>query len=621
MTQTCVSISTGTSGPDQRVNYAHGMVLGVDDFTTEQNYWLYHRYLALRGLSGMGTVYGLQVTAQTPADDADDVQVTVSTGMLVDQFGRDAVIRCPQCARLGAWLAAKEQTTPGTVASQRGPAGEITVYVVARYDQCLDALVPLPGSPCSSSDQIATPSRITDSWEVDLTFDPPAMPRWDADRRLARLLSLVDSVPGLPETDSDEALLLAAVRALLDQADDGPSALWPPGTPPLPSFRIPAESAADILDRVFVVWVTEVRPLLLPDLTTPYLAPPSGLEPAPEVLLASITFVPADPFDTTAPVIVSFDAPDDSGRPYLLHTGLIQLLRTLDTDELPQLLPQDIAQLSALANSDGQLLEIKLWFTFGEPVSLPKTIEVSLPDGRKRSYRTDPVGGDTFSDRWSLLPTGGTTHLKVTDDEMVRVAFPGDRVRIGSEQDNRTLAEAQLDGLLLTNAEPDGTVFAYGNARVAPAPPPEPEPQPPAEQRASVDFVTITGSTKGREVLIIETWFHPQPYGPVDDVLVEKPAVRIFDEQTGQDLQILGMDQHPGGYRNVWTITTKVPENQVPFPAYLRLLFLVDDTVVDARGNGTSLGKWIDETGILFVGWDRDQRLITAFSRHELPRE
>ena len=120
-TETCVSLTTGTLSPDQRVNYAYGMVLGVDEFLTEQQHRLEKGYLHERALHGYGTVYGLHVTAGQAADDTDDVEVRVSTGMLIDQYGREAVITCDQCARLGAWLAAQEQASPGTVASRPRP--------------------------------------------------------------------------------------------------------------------------------------------------------------------------------------------------------------------------------------------------------------------------------------------------------------------------------------------------------------------------------------------------------------------------------------------------------------------------------------------------------------------
>ncbi len=151
VTEPCVSPTTGVLSPDLRVNYAYGMVLGVDEFLQEQLYHLSKDYLHERALHGFGTVSGLAVSVG-PTPDNNDYTVSVSMGVAIDQWGREIVIRCDQCARLGAWLGVQEQADPGTIAEHLGPEGQLTVYVVASYAECLDALVPLPGQPCSSSD-------------------------------------------------------------------------------------------------------------------------------------------------------------------------------------------------------------------------------------------------------------------------------------------------------------------------------------------------------------------------------------------------------------------------------------------------------------------------------------
>ncbi|BAK35290.1 hypothetical protein MLP_22760 [Microlunatus phosphovorus NM-1] len=616
MTQTCISTSTVTSSPDQRVAYAHGMVLGVDDLVTEQNYWLYHRYLAQRGLAGMGTVYGLQVTASAVDRDAE---VRVSPGLLVDQFGRDAVIRCPQCARLGQWLTARELAQPGTIGEHRDPSGVLTVYVVARYDQCLDTFVPLPGSPCSTSDELMTPSRIRDSWEVDLSFDRPAMPRWDTDRRLARLLSLVDAVPGLPEADSDEPELIAAVLDLINQADDGPGELWPPTSPPDSAqlrFTIPAEAAPDVLDRLFVVWVTQVRPVLLPDLTSPPgIVTPSDPAPVPEILLATLTFSAADPFDVASPEIAGPVDVDDAGRPYLLHSQLLQLLGVLEDDEVVR--PQEIAQLSAQVTTEGQLAAISVWFSadgIGQ-VDLPERVMVTLSDGTGREYRSSPVPSGPFSARWRLIPVTPTSFLTVTDGELVRVTFSGADTQIGTTAESRALRQVIDDGLVLVNADAEGNVAAYATAWIDQVG----TVVPPASPQASVEFATLTPSVRENKVPELEIWFHPQPRGPVDDVLLfpdQDLAVEVFDEQTGNAVPIQQTTRHPT-YTNVWTIVTDAPrDGRQPWPAYLRLRFIVDKIVVEVRGNQLTLGDWIDKAEILFIGWDPRERIVTGFSRH-----
>ena len=114
-TEPCVSLTTGTLSPDQRVNYAYGMVLGVDEFLTEQQYRLEKGYRHERALHGFGTSTGCRSPLAPAADDADDVSHGVAPGCPSTSAAARSVITCDQCARLGAWLAAQEQALPGAV--------------------------------------------------------------------------------------------------------------------------------------------------------------------------------------------------------------------------------------------------------------------------------------------------------------------------------------------------------------------------------------------------------------------------------------------------------------------------------------------------------------------------
>jgi hypothetical protein len=628
MTETCVSLTTGTLSPDQRVNYAYGMVLGVDEFLTEQQHRLEKGYLHERALHGYGTVYGLHVTTDKALDDPNDVQVKVSTGMLIDQYGREAVITCDQCARLGAWLAAQEQASPGSVASHRDQSGELVVYVVARYASCLDALVPLPGTPCSSSAQSSVASRIRDAWDVDLTFDLPPMPRWDADRRLARLLGSVEIVAGLPQNESSEKAIIAAVRALPAQVADGPDDLSldlsPSGSPSsLTGLRLPAETAADALDRIFTVWITQVRPFFEPDLTTPEVPNPSGPDGTDLILLSTIRFKAADPFDPLDPAITAVGLPDDEGRPYLLHTRLIQELRSLR--EAGQLIvrPRELVTLAPSVDASG-LLTLDAWFHLSRPVSLDSQIDVLTETGGVAQFitsATDPGGNPLdFSDVWRLTaPPSFTAH----DGEQLLARFPTDLVFVGG--DSTTLQDLEVDGLVLLNSA-GGEVVAYATVEIDPK-----VSQPPTvDQEPSVEFVTITTSRiVNKELMALELWFHPQPRGPRDnvfiDMFIEKPPFDIFDEMTGNSVPVLLLDHAP--YRNVWRVNTRELDNKQP--AYLRLVFRTEEMkMVDSQGKPImdsktqplqqlTLDGWIQQEKILFIGWDRSRKppQIIAFAR------
>jgi hypothetical protein len=615
MTDTCVSLTTGTLSPDQRVNYAYGMVLGVDEFLTEQQHRLEKGYRHDRALHGYGTVYGLHVTAGEAPDTADDVEVRVATGMLIDQYGREAVITCDQCARLGAWLAAQEQASPGTVASHRGPSGELIVYVVARYASCLDALVPLPGTPCSSSAQSSVASRIRDAWDVDLTFDLPPMPRWDTDRRLARLLGSVQIVAGLPQNQSSEDDIIAALLTLPSRAGDGPDDLFPDLSPSgspsgLTNLRLPAETAAEALDRIFTVWVTQVRPFFSPDLTTPEAAQPSGPDGTEEILLSTIRFLAADPFDPLAPAITAFDAPDDEGRPYLLHTRLIQELRSLREAGQVVVRPRELVTLAPSVSASGQL-SLDAWFHLPQPVSLDSQVDILTEAGFTAQFATsatDPAGNPVdFSDVWRLT---APANLVVRDGEQLLASFPTDLVFVGDN--TTTLQDLEADGLVLLNSA-GGQVVAFATVEVDPR---VPDPPPPRPAEPSVEFLTVTTTSIDNELMVLELWFHPQPRGPRDDVFVIKePAFSIFDEVTGNPVPIVQLGQDPA-YRNVWEVTAKpILRDREPAPAYLRLVFRTREITVEFEGNQLSLAEWIEKAEILFVGWDRRDHEIIAFHR------
>lgn len=344
--QRCVSLANGVLSPDLRVNYEFGLVLGVDEFQQEQLYFLDKDYLHNRALHGYGTVYGLKVEATRPAGDAKDVLITVEPGLGIDQCGRYILLRNAQCAHLKAWL---NKQSPNVVAQHKEASGDIHLYVVASYDECLEALVPIPGAPCSSSESTSAPSRIRDSFNLELRWEPPKMAAWAAVDLFARLMGHVRFVPQLSPLDSDEGRIIALVREL-DNPDavfllpgsefflDSPPASSPPESPPAeePFLRLPLETAHEALDRIFTVWVTEVRPRIQPSLS-------DQCSPAmdPGILLARIDFGLAN--NNTD--VVDLGVPDDTGRPFLLHTQLIQELLFHGTGIVEQKQEREFATL------------------------------------------------------------------------------------------------------------------------------------------------------------------------------------------------------------------------------------------------------------------------------------
>jgi hypothetical protein len=318
VTQRCVPLASGGLNPDSRVNYEFGLVLGVDEFRQEQFYHLTKNYLHNRGLHGYGVVSGLQVGLERTSDN--DIRINVGTGVGVDQCGRTFIIRSDQCAYLRAWLERNQQDLDLTT-------GNLTLYVVGTYDECKDALVAIAGQPCASSEQSLAASRIRDSFNISLRSEPPAMPAWETIRRLAALLTRVRIVNGLPVSESDEATIAARVRVIDDPAKlaalDAPLTGYYGGEFP-DYWRLPAEGINETLDRIFMVWVSEVRPRL-----TPTVIDGCGTTDPIEtgILLGQMDI---EINDLNAPIQFEFSEPAPSTshaeRPYLLQTQVIQEL-------------------------------------------------------------------------------------------------------------------------------------------------------------------------------------------------------------------------------------------------------------------------------------------------------
>lgn len=608
VTEPCVSPTTGTLEPDLRVNYAYGMVLGVDEFLQEQLHRLSKGSLHERALHGYGTVSGLAVSVA--AAGATDYTVTVTTGIAIDQWGREVVIRCDQCARLGAWLGVQEQADPGTIAQRLDADGRLTVYVVASYAECLDALVPLPGRPCSSSDQTMAPSRIRDAWDVDLRWDAPPMPRWDSDRRLARLLASVEMAAGLPEADSDEEEITDAVLALLDRADDGPDDLGPPtGT----TWQLPLESAAEALSRIFTVWVTRVRPGLVPDLIQPQ------AESEPAILLGRITFEPASPFDPVAPEILGCDDPVEEGRPYLLHTELIQELRWLgESVAAPTPAPEPpppvtLVTLSATVD-EKDFTRIDAWFHTEKPVGLPERITVTDERGTSHDFRTSAVdaNGDPtdFSFVWTL--TSPDNGIFIEDGLQVGALFPATGVLVGDPGTSLLDVEDAATAPFVDQDEQDGDVTAYaivrGRAGTVTV----------QKAKATKSFVDITTMLDNGEQLVLELWFHLQPTGFEDNVRMLEFEDKIFDEVSGQQVSIAQLARSQWS-PNVWYMAVKHP-NPGTQPVYLRHLFPTYEATVETPDGKMSLEEWIDHADITYLGWDEQRLEVIAFSRSAFVR-
>lgn len=236
----------------KRVNYTLGMLMGVDDFVQDQLYDGSRRRELARELLGYGTVHGLDIVIEADGDKGPRLRVT--PGMAWLPSGTPVCVDSDQCANLNDWLSANAAAVQAAVSAS--PPG-IAVYVVLSYVQCLTDNVPIPGEPCRSDDELMAPSRIADSFRLELRLAPPNQREEDALRDFVEWLLSLPLSPSSPPLD--EAGFTEAVRAAA-MAWLNPSS--PPTSPPdYMTGMAPAGTSEALFRSALRLWVTELRPL------------------------------------------------------------------------------------------------------------------------------------------------------------------------------------------------------------------------------------------------------------------------------------------------------------------------------------------------------------------------
>ena len=285
-----VNTLTGTApDPSQHVNYARGMVLGVDDFVQEFAYQAGRDQWLARDAIGYGTLAGLRVFTEN--DGAEGPRLHVTAGSALVPSGKHVCVPADQCAVINRWLAKPDHAaivnrllnplsppmSPPVSPPPSPPLdteGTISLYLTLCYADCKTRPVPIPGEPCRSEDELMAPSRIADDFRLDLRETAPLQTEEDALRDFVRWLRAnVDTVDASPPPAADEAAWLLALA-------DGAQA-WlaaqsssPPLSPPA-SFASLGDYLFDLATPIAVAradlcaflrvairfWVTTLRPL------------------------------------------------------------------------------------------------------------------------------------------------------------------------------------------------------------------------------------------------------------------------------------------------------------------------------------------------------------------------
>ena len=376
----------------KRVNYTLGMLMGVDDFVQEQVYNGSRRRELAREVLGYGTVHGLDVLVEADGDKGPRLRVT--PGMAWLPSGTPVCVDSDQCANLNDWLAVNAAAVQGAMS---GSPPAISLYVVLSYVQCLTDNVPIPGEPCRSDDELMQPSRIADSFKLELRLAPPTQREEDALRDFVQWLldlPLAQASPPLDEASFIEQLRAAAQDWLTPSSPP----LSPPSTPTDYMTGVAPAGTSEALFRIALrLWVTELRPLWMARADCSCNATPiPPLDDA--VLLAQLDINLVATLSGggwqvsdqgTAPVVM-----DESRRPILLSLRMVQelILRLRDTEPGHAVVPE--TSFGQLPDAGSAFSYARSDHTHGSPdlPALGGDLSGTLDDARIDSLQGIPLG-------------------------------------------------------------------------------------------------------------------------------------------------------------------------------------------------------------------------------------
>jgi hypothetical protein len=291
----------------KRVNYPIGMLLTPAEFFQEQFYFLERDWLHNRLLHGYGTICGLNISVE------DNDKISVSEGFALDMQGRMIRVDKEQCAYLNEWL--KKYSEKFSQASPPAPVPD-SLYIVLCYQECPSDKVLIRTSPCQPKEQSEDYSRVQESFELKLVTEPPDHFEEEAIRAFGNLFAEIQvalSATRLNQTELQDAKAKIGNLVLELGPDLSPPAV---SSPPAGFLHALHPADAEILFRhAFKVWVTEVKPKLMP-----YHICGGSSDQKDCVLLAELG-IEVDPqtWKITDDVTV-----DESQRPILISTRLIQ---------------------------------------------------------------------------------------------------------------------------------------------------------------------------------------------------------------------------------------------------------------------------------------------------------
>jgi hypothetical protein len=188
--------------PFDSLKYHFGMLLGVDDFETEQAYHRGKMRLHNAWLHRQGVVWGFGVNV-----DNEHGEIRVKPGLALDAAGHELHLDSEYCINVGEWFD-KHEKDPGFDLVRDG----FDVHVVICFKACLNHQVPALLEPCDTGSTGTAYSRVHETLEIRLLPKRAPTPV-DPYHRLRLLFSIAEAKP-LDQAAFDQLVSLETAENL-----------------------------------------------------------------------------------------------------------------------------------------------------------------------------------------------------------------------------------------------------------------------------------------------------------------------------------------------------------------------------------------------------------------------
>jgi hypothetical protein len=205
--------------PFNALYYHFGMLLGEDDFNTEQGYHRAKMRIHNAWLHREGVVWGFAVTV-----DQEHGEIHVAPGLALDAAGHELHLEAEACLNVAEWFEKHKGDADFTIQTTTNGNKTFDARVVIRFKACLTRQVPALMEPCNNAGTSTAYSRVFETVEILLLPNlapPPIVPY----HRLRLLFGITPPIPKDNPSPEDQAVLDEVTRIRALSAADQPGEL------------------------------------------------------------------------------------------------------------------------------------------------------------------------------------------------------------------------------------------------------------------------------------------------------------------------------------------------------------------------------------------------------------